>query len=78
MVTGQAIRMAREELPLGRDPGSVRRRIEAIEKVLERAFILPGINRPVGRARRAIPCLGSAQYRYEQMAADPYGRDCRH
>jgi hypothetical protein len=48
MVTGQAIRMAREELPLGRDPGSVRRRIEAIEKVLERAFILPGINRPVG------------------------------
>ena len=48
MVTGQASRMVREALPLGTDPASVRRRIAAIEKVLERAFILPGINRPIG------------------------------
>nr|WP_226998688.1 DUF4112 domain-containing protein [Tardibacter chloracetimidivorans] len=30
------------------DPASVRRRIEALEAVLERAFIVPGINRPIG------------------------------
>lgn len=35
-------------LPLGRDPASVRRRLEAMETLLERAFIIPGINRPVG------------------------------
>ena len=35
-------------LPLGRDAASVRQRVEALEKVLERAFKLPGINRPVG------------------------------
>ena len=35
-------------IPLGRDPASVRRRLEAVEQVLERAFVVPGINRPVG------------------------------
>ena len=35
-------------LPLGRDPASVRVRIEAMERLLERLFIVPGINRPVG------------------------------
>jgi hypothetical protein len=35
-------------LPLGRDPQSVRLRIEAAEKVLERAFVIPGLNRPIG------------------------------
>lgn len=40
-------RMARD-LPVGRDPHSVRRRIEAMERLLERAFVVPGINRPVG------------------------------
>ena len=48
MVTGQASRMVREGLPLGTDPASVRRRVEALEKLLERAFIVPGINRPIG------------------------------
>ena len=48
MVTGQATRLVREGLPLGTDPASVRRRIEALEKLLERAFIVPGINRPIG------------------------------
>lgn len=32
----------------GTDPQSVRQRIEAMEKVLERVFVVPGINRPVG------------------------------
>ena len=33
---------------LGTDPQSVRQRIEAMEKVLERMFVIPGINKPVG------------------------------
>jgi hypothetical protein len=32
----------------GRDPASVRRRIEAMEKLLERAFVIPGTNRRFG------------------------------
>jgi hypothetical protein len=36
------------QLPLGRDAQSVRRRIEAMEAVLERLFVVPGLNRPVG------------------------------
>jgi Domain of unknown function (DUF4112) len=36
------------QLPIGRDPASVRRRLEAVEGVLERIFVIPGINRPVG------------------------------
>ena len=39
----------RRELPgLGTDPQSVRQRIESMEKVLERLFVIPGINKPVG------------------------------
>ena len=39
----------RRELPgLGTDPSSVRQRIEGMEKVLERMFVIPGINKPVG------------------------------
>jgi hypothetical protein len=33
---------------MGRDPQSIRQRIELMEMVLERAFVLPGINRRVG------------------------------
>jgi len=33
---------------LGTDPASVRQRVEAMERVLERLFVIPGINRPVG------------------------------
>jgi Domain of unknown function (DUF4112) len=36
------------ELPLGKDPASVRRRVEALEKLLERSLVIPGINKPVG------------------------------
>src|SRR6185312_14035560 len=34
--------------PVGTDPQSVRQRVEAMEHVLERLFVIPGINRPVG------------------------------
>lgn len=36
------------QLPVGRDPASVRRRLEAMEALLERLFMVPGINRPIG------------------------------
>ena len=32
----------------GSDPQSVRKRVEAMEGLLERVFIIPGINKPVG------------------------------
>jgi hypothetical protein len=35
-------------LPIGRDPASVRSRVEAMEKMLERMFVVPGLNRQVG------------------------------
>ncbi|URW74385.1 DUF4112 domain-containing protein [Sphingomonas donggukensis] len=35
-------------LSLGTDPAAVRQRIEALEKLLERSFVVPGINQPVG------------------------------
>lgn len=39
----------RRPLPgLGTDPQSVRRRVEALERVMERLVVIPGINRPVG------------------------------
>ena len=39
----------RRELPgLGSDPAAVRQRIESMEKLLERMFVIPGINKPVG------------------------------
>jgi len=33
---------------LGSDPKSVRTRVEALERILERLIVVPGINRPVG------------------------------
>lgn len=48
MSSEQFDRLARELPGLGRDPMSVRRRIEAMEALLERVFVVPGINRPVG------------------------------
>jgi len=35
-------------VPMGSDPQSVRTRIEAMERLLERLFVIPGINKPVG------------------------------
>ncbi|OBX19829.1 hypothetical protein A9995_04540 [Erythrobacter sp. QSSC1-22B] len=36
------------DLPTGNDPVSIRRRVEALEHVLERSFRIPGVNYPVG------------------------------
>lgn len=35
-------------LPVGRDPAAVRRRLEAMEALLERAFVVPGTSYRVG------------------------------
>jgi hypothetical protein len=40
-----------DRLPLtrfGTDPQSVRQRVEALEKIMERLFVIPGTNRAVG------------------------------
>lgn len=37
-----------DRFPVGRDPASVRRRIEHAERLLEGLFTLPVINRPIG------------------------------
>lgn len=52
----------RREIPgVGSDPGSVRQRIDAMEKLLERMFVVPGINRPVGldALLSLVPTVGS-------------------
>ncbi len=52
----------RRPLPgLATDPAAVRQRVEAMERVLERMFVLPGINRPVGLVviLDLVPVLGS-------------------
>jgi hypothetical protein len=52
---------SRKPLPgLGTDAAAVRRRIEAMEGLLERAFVIPGINRPVGvdAVVGLVPVLG--------------------
>jgi hypothetical protein len=33
---------------IGTDPHSVRQRVEAMEALLERMFVIPGLNRPIG------------------------------
>ena len=39
----------RSPLPnLATDPTSVRQRVEGLEKIMERLFVIPGIQRPVG------------------------------
>ncbi len=44
-----------------RDPKAVRARIEAMEKILERLFVIPGTNREVGldAILSLIPTVGS-------------------
>ena len=46
---------------MGSDPASVRQRVEALEKVLEGLFVLPGTNRKVGLdvLFDLVPFLGS-------------------
>ena len=47
-------------VPLGTDPAAVRQRIEAMERLLERSFTIPGIRMPVGLDAVAglIPVVG--------------------
>jgi Domain of unknown function (DUF4112) len=51
---------AMSQLPLGRDVASVRRRVEAMEGLLERAFALPGTSRRIGldSILGLVPVLG--------------------
>lgn len=48
-ISEEQLKRLAEQLPdVSRDPQAVRQRVEAMEKVLERVFVIPGINRPVG------------------------------
>lgn len=48
-ISEEQLKRLAEQLPdVSRDPQSVRNRVEAMEKVLERAFVIPGVNRPIG------------------------------
>jgi hypothetical protein len=52
----------RPRLPgLGTDPQSVRQRVEGVERILERLFVIPGTNRRVGLdvILDLVPVLGS-------------------
>ncbi len=40
--------IARNMPEFGRDPASVLRRVETMEKLLERSFVIPGVRIPVG------------------------------
>ena len=48
------------DLPLGKDPAAVRQRVEALEQLLEGAFVIPVINRRVGldAVVGLVPVLG--------------------
>lgn len=51
----------RPQIPgMGTDPASIRQRIELMEHLLERSFVIPGINRPVGLDALAglVPVVG--------------------
>ena len=41
-------RMMNFEMPTGTDAASVRARVEMMERLLERSFVVPGVNMPVG------------------------------
>jgi hypothetical protein len=47
--------------PFGTDAASVRQRVEAMERLLERLFVVPGINKPVGLdvILDLVPVVGS-------------------
>ena len=51
-----------DRFPVGTDPQSVRRRVEAMEHLLEGLFVIPGINRRIGLdvILDAVPVAGDA------------------
>lgn len=56
----EELRRIADTLPIGRDPASVRRRLEAMEALLERAFTVPGTGYRVGldAVIGLVPVLG--------------------
>ncbi len=48
MVQQGTTRRMRPEIPLGADAASVRQRVEAVERLLERSITVPGLNSVVG------------------------------
>ncbi len=50
------------DIPMGRTPAEIRRRIEAMEKLLERSMTIPGTRIPVGldSVLGLIPIVGDA------------------
>ncbi len=48
MTEAQRPRPMMADLPLGKEPAAIRRRVEAMEQLLERSFVLPVINKPIG------------------------------
>ncbi len=48
-VSDEELKAMRDKFPaLGNDPAAIRKRVEALELILERSFVIPGINRPIG------------------------------
>lgn len=60
MVDTQRAQAMGFELPMGNDPASIRRRIEALEYLLERSFVVPGTQYRFGldQAIGLVPVLG--------------------
>jgi len=48
MAGAESVRRMGLDLPLGNDPVAIRQRVEALEKVLERSFTVPGTKQPFG------------------------------
>ena len=59
-LSGDRPRAYTPKLSLGSEPAAVRQRIEAMERLLERSFTVPGINRPIGLDSIAglVPVVG--------------------
>lgn len=51
-----------DQLPISRDAAAVRARVDMLEKLLERSFVIPGINRAVGldAILGLVPVVGDA------------------
>ena len=62
MERSDTVRRVVDSLPLGNDVIAIRRRIEALEKLLENTFVIPVINRPIGIDALAglVPGIGDA------------------